>query len=152
MSYESYPVVVADDDHALFEFTSVGPRGQIKKIVAFTPTEDPNVFSLAFGDASPGRLQPDDQVVTDNGDRDKVLATVATIVDRYTQLHTDRWVYFRGSTKGRTRLYRIAINLNFAKLSAKYHILGAFYGQEPESFVKTKPYDLIIIKRKTLTL
>jgi hypothetical protein len=148
MSYESYSVAEAREDLSFFEFTSVGPRGNIKKVVAFLPTADPRVFNLAFGDMYSDDSTPDDRVVTDNGDRNRVLATVAEIVDRYTKRYPTRWVYFRGSTKERTRLYRIAITLNLEVLASKYEILGALHGTAPQPFAIGTTADFFLIKRK----
>jgi hypothetical protein len=97
------------DDCSAFEFTSVGPRGKITKQVLFAPTSHERVFNLGFGDYNPGH-QVNDKVVTDNGDRTKVLATIASIVNIYTSIYPDRWVYLEGSTPSRSRLYRIAID------------------------------------------
>ncbi|MBT1712029.1 hypothetical protein KK062_27560 [Fulvivirgaceae bacterium PWU5] len=148
MSYESYPVAGASDDHSLYEFTSVGPRGRIKKVVAFMPAEDPRFFSLAFGDVRPDSSTPDDKVVTDNGDRDKVLATVAEIVDLYTRHYPERWIYFRGSTRERTRLYRMAVTLNLEALASKYEIYTVTRGEDPQPFVKGASFDFFLFQRK----
>lgn len=67
------------------------------------------MFNLAFGDIdTDGGI--DDYHVTDNGDRNKILATVANAVDEFTRRYPMRWVYFRGSTEERTRLYRMAVD------------------------------------------
>jgi hypothetical protein len=66
----------------------------------------------------------DDLTVSDNGDRNKVLATVVKIVDAYMTQFPDRWIAFKGSTESRTRLYRMAIGLNLEELSVKFSIFG----------------------------
>ena len=149
MAYEYYPMAVVNDDLSLFEFTSIGPRGHFKKLVAFMPTENPVVFSLAFGDVHPDSSRPDDLVVTGNQDRNKILATVAKIVDRYTERYPDRWVYFRGSTPARNRLYCMAISLNWIELSSRYEIYGGFDGAPPQSFIHNVPYEVFFIRAKT---
>ncbi len=42
----------------------------------------------------------------------------------YTMAYPERWVYFEGSTAARTRLYRMAISLNFDELSSHLDIFG----------------------------
>jgi len=62
--------------------------------------------------------------ISNNGDRDKILATVALTVDTYTNKYPDRKIYLVGSTKIRTRLYQMAINNAYDELSERFIILG----------------------------
>lgn len=56
------------------------------------------MYNLAFGDIDiDGGI--DDYNVTDNGDRNKILATVANAVDEFTRRYPMRWVYFREAQK-----------------------------------------------------
>ena len=110
MKYEVYTKIEVTDDFNIFDFISSGKHGNILKRVVFTKTEEDNVDNLALGDVEDDN-ELNDYTVTDNGDRNKVLATVASIVDAYTKRFPDRWIIFRGSTAERTRLYRIAIGL-----------------------------------------
>ncbi|MBT1690496.1 DUF6934 family protein [Dawidia soli] len=148
MNYESYNAVAVSSDDSIFAFTSIGPKGEIKKIVAIVPTKRPGYYNLGFGDLHADSSMPDDKVVTSNGDRDKILATIAQIVDRYTTRYPRRWLYLRGSTAARSRLYRMAINANLAELSAKYEILGAFEDKTPQPFASGVPFDVFLIRRK----
>ncbi|WP_394337181.1 DUF6934 family protein [Chitinophaga skermanii] len=40
----------------------------------------------------------------------------------YLNRHPERYIFFTGSTNGRTRLYRMAIGLNLEELSSKFEI------------------------------
>ena len=40
----------AEDQLMYYQFTSEGPKGNIKKIVEYSPTSFENVYNLAFGD------------------------------------------------------------------------------------------------------
>jgi hypothetical protein len=40
----------SEDQLMYYEFTSVGPKGNIKKIVEYAQTTVQNVYNLAFGD------------------------------------------------------------------------------------------------------
>ena len=62
----------------IFEFTSKGDKGLIKKRVIFEPIGKGNIFNLAFGDVDEKTGEFDDLVVTNNGDSEKILATVAS--------------------------------------------------------------------------
>jgi hypothetical protein len=84
MKYEYYTPVFTADDLSIFEFVSVGKKGIIRKRVVFAKTEVKGIYNLAFGNiGADNRLE--DDTINDNGDRDKILATVATAVDKYTQ-------------------------------------------------------------------
>ncbi len=143
MKYGVYDGIEASEDFSVFEFVSTGPKGPIRKQVVFLAFGDPLFVNLAFGDIVAEGAPPDDKAVSGNGDRDKVLATVAEIVRLYTTAFPDRWVFFRGSTEARTRLYRIAIDLNYHDLFVQFEILRAFTdaGNQVEPFQKGRPYD-----------
>lgn len=121
MQYEFYSDLTIARDLRVFEFVSEGKYGSIRKRVAFIPTELPDVYNLAFGDIKEeGEI--DDYSISDNGDRNKILATLAKVVELYTDKYPERWIYFRGSTMERTRLYRMAVGLNLEELSEKFEI------------------------------
>jgi hypothetical protein len=67
-----------------FEFLSEGPKGKIIKLVQFQQMNLPNLYNLAFGDLNPLTGQFDDKIITDNGDSEKVLATVVAAVYAFT--------------------------------------------------------------------
>jgi hypothetical protein len=58
--------------------------------------------------------------VSDNGDRNRILATIVRSIDFYTARYPRRWVYFTGNTNGKARLYRMAVTLHFEELSEKF--------------------------------
>ena len=146
MKYELYRDIEVTDDFNLFDFVSQGKKGAILKRVAFTPTEWENVYNLAFGDVD-DENEIDDYSVSDNGDRNKVLATIVYIVDAYTKRFPNRWVIFRGSTAERTRLYRMAVGLHLEELSAKFEIYG-YVEDLLVPFVKNLKINAFLIKRK----
>jgi hypothetical protein len=84
MKYEVYTEIEVTDDFDIFDFISTGRNGDILKRVAFTKTEMDGVYNLVLGDVHEGN-EIDDYAITDNGDRNKVLATVASIVEAYTR-------------------------------------------------------------------
>lgn len=149
MRYEIYSDYVASGDLSVFEFTSVGIKGTINKRVAFIPTERQGVFNLAFGDVDEND-EIDDYKVTDNGDRNKILATVVIIVEEYTKRYPDRWIYFQGSTEERTRLYRMAVGLNVAELTLKFDIYGITETGDAVTFRKNMEVQAFLVKRKNL--
>jgi hypothetical protein len=77
------------------------------------------------------------------------LATVVDVVQDYTTKYPERWIAFKGSTKERTRLYRMAIGLNLMELTTKFDIYG--YGQDGiMPFYKNMEINAFLIKRKIL--
>ena len=146
MKYEVYTEIEVTDDFAVFDFVSAGKNGDILKRVAFTRTEQNKVYNLALGDVDEDN-EINDYAVTDNGDRNKVLATVAAIVEAYTKRFPDRWIIFQGSTAERTRLYRIAIGLHLDELSQLYDIMG-YVADEIVPFVKNMKINAFLIRRK----
>jgi hypothetical protein len=99
-----------------------------------------------FGDIDENG-EVDDCRISDNGDRNKILATVFHVVNIYTEKYPERWILFSGSTKERTRLYRIAVGLNFDELSQIFDIY-AFVHEELKLFAKNMEINAFIIKRK----
>ena len=146
MKYEVYTEIEVTDDFNVFDFISTGKNGDILKRAAFTQTDQDGVYNLALGDVDEEN-EIDDYAITDNGDRNKVLATVASIVEAYTKRFPDRWIIFRGSTQERTRLYRMAVGLHFDELSTKYEI-WAYVNDEILPFSKDMKINAFFIKRK----
>lgn len=146
MKYEVYTEIEVTDDFNVFDFISIGKHGEILKRVAFSKTDEEGIYNLALGDVDEDN-EIDDYAVTDNGDRNKVLATVAAIVEAYTSRFPDRWIIFRGSTEERTRLYRIAVGLHLVELSGLYEIL-AYANEELVPFDKNLKINAFLIRRK----
>jgi hypothetical protein len=62
--------------------------------------------------------------VSNNGDRDKILATIVDICYNYFELYPNHVITFTGENKARTRLYQMAISSYFDELSLDFHIYG----------------------------
>ncbi len=146
MKYEGYSGVSVNDDLSVFDFISIGKNGAIPKRIEFVQTEWDNVYNLAFGDIDvDGEM--DDHSVSDNGDRNKILATIANAIEKYTKRYPLRWILFKGSTDERTRLYRMAIGLNIVELAARFEIY-AYVEDNLVLFVKNLKVNAFLIKRK----
>ena len=123
MILPKYPLS-ASSQLMTFEFESEGKFGKDANLAAYQPTNLKGVYNLAFGDKNTETGQINDRVITDNGDRDKVLATVAATVYAFTDKYSDSWVYLIGSTKSRTRLYRMGIAKFFDELNQDFEVYG----------------------------
>ena len=111
MNYPRYQTLTVSPDYTIYTFTSSGLKGDFEIEVQFIPIEDTNYYNLGFGALDDNR-QIDDTIVLNNGDRDKILATVAGFVKEFLDKYTKARVAFTGSTPSRTRLYRRALSLN----------------------------------------
>jgi hypothetical protein len=134
-----------------YEFYSEGPKGKIKKVVRFTPqnANGKTYFNLGFGDWDNVKNQMDDQAVSNNHDKNQVLATVALIVLDFTNNFPDLWVYAKGSTSARTRLYQMAIGANWDKIDPLLFVLGNV-DNKWHPFQKKVNYEAFMVLRKKL--
>jgi len=130
-----------------YEFVSEGTKGKISKIIQYTPTNLKGVYNLAFGDKDKNTGQIDDLVISNNGDSEKVLATVIASVYAFTDKYPDSYIYASGSTSARTRLYRMGISKYLEEVIADFEIYGEINDQW-EDFEKGKDYLSFLVKRK----
>ncbi|WP_414709865.1 DUF6934 family protein [Puia sp.] len=116
------------------------------KQIVFTQTNISGIYNLALGDvAENGEIN--DSRISDNGDRNKILATVVNAVEGYTKKYPRRRIAFKGSTAERTRLYRMAIGLHLNELGSKFEIYGLVEG-EFKPFHTNMPVEALLIKKK----
>jgi hypothetical protein len=101
--------LLTSDNRQQFRFYSVGLRGTILKLIEFTYIDSLDFWNLGFGDFDVETGRIDDQVVSDNGDGRKVLATVAYALRQFLSTYPDATVFFAGSTVQRTRVYGWAL-------------------------------------------
>jgi hypothetical protein len=135
------------NDLTVFEFISEGPKGKIVKWIQYSKINDTNYYNLAFGDKKEGENDIDDEIITDNKDSYKVLATVAFSVITFTERFKEAIIVATGSTKSRTRLYQIGISQNLEELEQYFNV----YGYIERQWVKYKiniPYEAFMVKRK----
>ncbi len=77
--------------------------------------------------------------ISDNGDRNKILATVAITAFTFIERYPDKKIYFKGADKVRTRLYQMAINKAYDELSDMFVIQGDF--SESAGINKLYPFE-----------
>ncbi|MFP5042874.1 DUF6934 family protein [Parasediminibacterium sp. JCM 36343] len=139
--------ITAGQNLTTFEFLSEGRKGRILKIIQFQQMNLNNLYNLAFGDKNLITGEIDDKVVTDNGDSEKVLATVVSAIYAFADHYPDSWIYATGRTASRTRLYRMGINKYYETVVADFEIMGE-YRNEWESYEFGKDYQAFAIHRK----
>ena len=136
----------AEDSLEVFEFVSEGNKGSIPKLIKFSETALKGFYNLAFGDKNLLTGEIDDKVVSNNGDSDKVLATIVSAVYAFTDKENDAWVYATGSTPARTRLYRIGITKYLEEVRQDFDVYGLLNG-EWEYFEIDIDYTAFVVKR-----
>ena len=129
MKIEKYPLK-SENDLTLFEFISEGPNGLIRKIIQFQKTNELNLYNLAFGDKDTQTGELDDLSISNNGDSEKVLATVVAALYAFFDKHPTAFVYATGSTIARTRLYRLGITRFYKEMVKDFYL----YGQVGDNF------------------
>lgn len=148
MRYESYKFK-AGEKFMSFDFESDGPKGKVTKLVQYIETELKGFYNLGFGDKCLMTGEIDDYVITNNGDSKKVLTTVASTVYYFTDKYPNSWIYAVGSTKARTRLYRIGIANNLTEITQDFDIYG-FKEGEWCGFEKNVEYEAFLVRRKSV--
>lgn len=139
----------ANRDFKTFDFYSEGPKGRFKKSVQYLETATKGIYNLGFGDLNELTNKIDDLVVTNNGDSQKVLATVARTLFLFTEHYPDAWIMATGSTLARTRLYRMGITNNLLLIEKDFEVFG-LKGNDWVMFEKNGPYGAFLVKRKKI--
>jgi hypothetical protein len=137
---------VTDPNHETYEFLSSGPKGTIKKVVLFQEFDNyPGVFNLAFGDWDDSLQKIKDDVRSNNSDRDKVLATVASTVIDFFEKHPEAILLAQGATPSKTRLYQMGINANWDEITQMFIVEGRIKNNW-EPFPPGKNYEAFALK------
>ena len=145
---EKIYTVEADVSFRVFEFESVGKYGVIRKVVRYDETNVKGVYNLGFGDIDLKSGRINDLVVSDNGDMEVVLATVASTLSQFIKHHPDALVAARGSTAARTRLYRQGISKYLGEIEKDFEVFG-FKDGEWQTFRKNVTFEAFMVRRKS---
>ena len=128
-----------DEDLHSFSFISEGKNGKIEKVIRYEKITD-DVFNWGFGDKDPITGKINDKVVTNNGDTEKVLATVVSTVFTFTERNPNAYIYATGSNHVRNRLYRRGITKYLSEALDTFAIYGMLPNQEFEIFNPNTDY------------
>lgn len=146
MKIERYPLK-AESSFTVFEFISEGPKGLIRKLIQFQLTNKPNLYNLAFSEKIAETGEIDDLELSNNGDSEKVLATVVAALYAFCDKHPDAFVDATGSTSSRTRLYRKGITLLYKEIVKDFYLFGQM-GNKFYEFQIGKDYIGFLTQRK----
>lgn len=147
MSLPQYNIT-ADENSHIFYFISIGKKGKIEKVVIYEETDVEGVFNLGFGDKNPITGGLDDLIVTNNGDTEKVLATVVTTLYTFTKNYPFAVIYIEGSSPSRNRLYRLLITKYLDLAEQDFNIYGVLSNEAVVPFIPNSEYIAFIIQRK----
>lgn len=117
-------------------------------MVLYTDLGTETLFNLAFGDYDDYTGDLDDLSISDNKDTQQVLATVASTLVVFLEKHPTAWVVAEGSTKARTRLYRMGISKHLKEISKEFAIFGYLISKGWEPFASDKNYKRFMITNK----
>jgi len=145
MDQPKYKFTKSNELH--FDFISLGRKGEIRKRVTFFELEKYGFFNMGLGDIDSTTGEVDYNSITDNGDRNAVLATVSEIVEVFFKIYPQHTIYFKGTTDSRTRLYQMAINQYYNELSEKFHILGELESKMTRFKKNTNFKSFLILKK-----
>ncbi len=88
-----------------------------------------------------------DLTVSNNADMEKVIATIVQTMFCFFEKHPECFIYFKGSTPERTRLYRIIISRELQEASKIFQIYGII-DSEITNFELNCSYDSFVIALK----
>jgi hypothetical protein len=145
MYLERY-TIISDNYHRTYDFFSVGPKGIIMKRVYYQEIRQ-GAFNLVFGDWNEREKKIEDDVRSNNNDRDKILATVAATVVDFIRFHPTATIFAIGFTSSRTRLYRMGIQVNWQQINESFNIKG-FKDCKWEAFKKDQLYEMFSLRLK----
>lgn len=145
MTLDRYPILF-EEGHTMYKFYSEGPRGLILKIVSFTVVGR-DIYNLGFGDVDDEGGQMNDTVRSNNGDRNKILVTVAMTVIDFMERQPGAHIFVEGSTTARTRLYQMGIVYNYPEIDRLFYIRG-YCNKKWEQFKPGINYTAFMISRR----
>ncbi len=113
---EFYPVHYNDGVSHQFWFVSTGKRNILKcvQLDMMEETEEYYHLSLLDFDHEQGCLRED--IVSNNGDTNRVLSTVAHCMILFLHRFPETKIIFTGNSRSRDRLFRIQMNNQFNKI------------------------------------
>ena len=134
-----------------YEFISNGRFGNIPKGVVFQKDEEtPYQLDLVYGDVATD-IKVNTSSVTNNGDLNKLLLTIAVIAITFLARHPGYQIKLNGINNVRTRLYRKFINIHIDALVSMVNIYGQNSVENLTELIRhsyNKDYDYLLVEIK----
>ena len=146
MNYDKYENISTSTDRHEFKFVSNGTKGNLEKLVQYTPFDnDKDTYNLALGTIlEDGSV--DYKTLSKNGDRNKILATIASTAYIFSETFPDKKIFLTGDIPSKTRLYQIAINDAYDEISKNFTVKAYKPIKENEVVVR---YEIENLKKGT---
>jgi hypothetical protein len=140
--------LLTDETRDIYYFISIGAKSKILKGIHFTKiNQDPIVFNLALGDVDSVTGKLDDRVVTNNGDRDMILATSAFAIIDFCKNNKGVSVFIEGNTIAKRRLYQIGISKYIDEIGNEFDVYDLRESTDSwEFYAKNKEYKALLVK------
>ncbi|WP_254070753.1 hypothetical protein [Pedobacter sp. L105] len=124
MNLEHYSCF-SDNNFYTYEFFNEGPKGRIKKVIRYTKIgNNPVIYNLGFGDEDNITGKIDDEAISNNNDRSIVLATVADTINDFINRHPIDFLFAKGNSPVKTRLYQIYISSMIDEIKRDFKLYG----------------------------
>jgi hypothetical protein len=134
-----------------YDFYSEGPKGRIRKAILYSflgTIDGADYYNLGFGDYNEDEKTINDLSVSNNRDRDKILATVAMTALEFSSHFPACKIVAAGSTAARTRLYQMGIAKHYHEISEIFDIQGLTEESGWKSFKSGENYLALLVSRK----
>jgi hypothetical protein len=134
---------------AEFDFVSSGPNGEIANRIRYDylkDTQGTGYYNLAFGKLVED-AKIDDKNVSNNGDTEIILSTVAQTAVVFTDYYGNPPIFFKGACPARQRLYRMLLTKYWNYICEEWQIQGLIDGKW-ELFEKDRNYEAFFAFRK----
>ena len=125
------------EDATVFWFISKGEKGNITKVILFTPKEG-NVWNLGFGDYFEGTMH--DSVISNNRDLRMVMSTVAKAAYEFFTTHPNQIIFFQPVDHRRRNLYNLIFQKRWHEISPNFNVVG-WIADRKEPYNPDKIYD-----------
>lgn len=156
MNYDKYENISTSTDRHEFKFVSTGIKGNLKKLVQYTPFDNnEDIYNLALGTIlDDGSI--DYETLSKNGDRNKILATIASTAYIFSEFYPYKKIFLSEDIPAKTRLYQMAINDSYLELCQNFKIQaykaikenGVVVKYELEELRKGTNYDAFLFTKK----
>lgn len=141
---DSYKIDIEKDNRYWFE--SIGPHGVIRMCGRFELSAVKNVYQFEFGIHNSIEGDIDTSFRANNADKDKIISTIFSIILTFLSCNQNAIVRFSGSTKPRTKLFRMWILNNWDLMNNSFIIYGNNEQNKWERYQKNRGYSAIILK------
>jgi hypothetical protein len=131
-----------------FRFTSVGEKGEIKKIIEFTYLGE-NLWNLAFGDVKGDDWV--DNVISDNNDFRLVLQTITNAVHNFFEIYSDHNVQIVPLDYQRKLLYNRVFQQRWHEIQVLFEVKAILVKDEiieVENYTPIKIFDAFVISQR----